>query len=300
RRERGRHVVGVVTEHHAVLRALDALADEGFEIELLPVDAQGRIDSDRFAAALRDDTVLAAVMYANNEIGTIAPIDELARRAHARGTLLFSDAIQAAGQLPLRVDALGVDALALSAHKFYGPKGAAALYIREGTPLEPLIHGGGQERGRRAGTEDVAGVVGLVAGLELAESERAAFAARVGALRDRLQAALERDVPALTVNGKGVARLPNNLSVSFAGLDAEPLLIRLDLEGVAAPAGSACAAGSLEPSHVIAALGLPEASRRGTVRFSLGRSTTAEEIDRVATLLPPIVAEQRRLAAVPV
>jgi len=297
RRADGRHIVTTQIEHHAVLHALDALADEGFEVTVLPVDANGRLEPERFAQALRPDTVLAAIMYANNEIGTVQPLADLARLAHARSTTLFTDAVQAPGQLSIGVDALGVDALAISAHKFYGPKGVGVLYVREGTPLEPVVHGGGQEYGRRSGTENVAGAVGLATALEWAEADRAAFAGRVGGLRDRLQAGLEARIEEIVVNGKGVARLPNNLSVSFAGLDAEPLLHRLDLEGIAASAGSACAAGSLEPSHVIAALGLPERVWRGTVRFSLGRSTTADEIDRVLALLPLVVGEQRELAS---
>ncbi len=209
----------------------------------------------------------------------------------------LTDAVQAPGQLPLAVEELGVDLLAISAHKFYGPKGVGALYVRAGTPVAPIIHGGGQEHGRRSGTENVAGVTGLAVGLELAEAERPAFAQRVGGLRDRLQAALLARIPDLTVNGDGAPRLPNNLSVSFEGLDAEPLLIGLDLEGVAASAGSACAAGSVEASHVIAALGLPERRWRGTVRLSLGRLTTQAEVDRASGLLERLVAAQRTPAA---
>jgi cysteine desulfurase len=298
RRASGRHVVTTRIEHHAVLHACDVLREDGYDITVLDIDAAGRLEPSVFAAALRDDTVLAAVMYANNEIGTIEPIAELARIAREKGVVFFTDAVQAPGQLPLDVNVLGVDLLAISAHKFYGPKGVGALYVREGTPLEPLIHGGPQEYGRRSGTENVAGIVGLAVALELAEAERAAFASRIGSLRDRLEAAIRESVARVVVNGAGGERLPNNLSVSFPGLDAEPLLIRLDLEGVAASAGSACAAGSLEPSHVIAALGLPEGTWRGTVRFSLGRSTTVPEIDRVAELLPAIVAEQREITAI--
>ena len=266
RRGRGRHIVASAIEHHAVLRALDAL---------------------------REETILATVMLANNEIGTVEPVAELAGLARERGAVFHADAVQAPGQLALDLRRLGVDCLAISAHKFYGPPGVGALFVREGTPLEPLLYGGGQERGRRSGTEDVVGAVGLAAALELAEAERPAFASRVAALRDRLEGAIAGAIPDVTVNAKGVARLPNNLSVSFTDLDAEPLLIRLDLEGIAASAGSACATGSLEPSHVIAALGLPERTVRGTLRFSLGRSTSADEIDWVAQILPAIVAAQR-------
>lgn len=296
-RGRGRHVVTTRIEHHAVLRACEGLRDEGYEITILEVDPRGRLDPGEFAAALRSDTILAAVIYGNNEIGTIEAIPELAAVARKHGVIFLADAVQAPGQLPIAAGPLGVDLLAISAHKFYGPKGAGALYVREGTPLEPLVRGGSQEGGRRAGTENVAGAVGLAAALELAEAERPAFAARVGALRDRLEEALVRSVPEVVVNGTGTARLPNNLSLSFAGVEAEPLLIRLDLEGVAASAGSACAAGSLEPSHVIAALGSPERVARGTVRLSLGRTTTVEEVDRVAVLLTAIVTGQRETAS---
>ncbi|MBV8152472.1 MAG: cysteine desulfurase [Candidatus Eremiobacteraeota bacterium] len=301
-RRAGRHVVTTRTEHHAVLHACDFLRGQGYDITVLDVDESGRLEPSAFAAALREDTILAAVMYANNEIGTLQPIAELARLAHAHGapTVFFTDAVQAPGQLPIRVDDLGVDLLAISAHKFYGPKGVGVLYVREGTPLAPIVHGGGQEHGRRSGTENVAGVVGLAAALELAEAERPAAAVRLATLRDRLEDALLERVPEIQVNGRASPRLPNNLSVSFSGLEAEPLLIALDLEGVAASAGSACAAGSLEPSHVIAALGLDPPIGGGTIRFSLGRTTTADEIDRVADIVPALVARQRGAGALSV
>jgi cysteine desulfurase len=297
---RAGRIVTMRIEHHAVLHACDVLREEGHAVTILEVDSNGRVDAGAFAEALKDDTILAAVMYANNEIGTVEPIPELARLARARGVFFLADAVQAPGQLPIRVDELGVDLLAISAHKFYGPKGVGALYVREGTPLVPIVQGGGQESGRRSGTENLAGIVGLAAALELAEAERPQYMQRVTELRDRFEATLLRTIPEIAINGKASARLPNNASVAFAGLEAEPLLIRLDLEGVAASAGSACAAGSLEPSHVIAALGLSERAWRGTVRFSLGRTTTAEEVDWVAALLPPIVEAQREAAALSV
>jgi cysteine desulfurase len=298
-RARGKHVVTSAIEHHAVLHAAGALRDEGFEVTLLPVDANGVVEVARFADALRDDTVLAAVMYANNEIGTIEPIAHFAQLARERGVVFFTDAVQAAGTLDLDVRALGVDALAISAHKFYGPKGVGALYVRDGTPLEPLIHGGGQERGRRSGTENVSGVVGMARALELADGQRSAANARVAGLRDALEAKVTAAVPRVYVNAQRVARLPGISSLTFAGLDAEALLIALDLGGVAVSAGSACAAGSLEASHVMAALA-GTASSGGTLRLSLGRATTAEEIDRVAALLPNLVAAQREGAVLSV
>jgi cysteine desulfurase len=298
-RARGKHIVSSAIEHHAVLHALRALRDEGFEITLLPVDADGRVDVEVFARALRDDTVLAAIMYANNEIGTIQPVAELATRARERGVVFLTDAVQAAGALDLNVTALGVDALAISAHKFYGPKGVGVLYLRDGTPLEALIHGGGQERGRRSGTENVSGIVGMARALELADGGRAETGRQIGGLRDSLETKITAAIPRVHVNARSAPRLPGITSLSFAGVDAEALLIALDLAGIAASAGSACAAGSLEASHVIAALG-GAASNGGTLRLSLGRGTTAAEIERVARLLPPLVASQREGAALSV
>jgi len=293
RARKGKHVVASAIEHHAVLRALDALRDNGYEISLVGADPSGIIDRDAFAAALRSDTAVAAVMHANNEIGTIQPIAELAALARARNITFVTDAVQAAGALELDVNALGVDCLTLSAHKFYGPKGVGALYVREGTPLEPLIHGGGQERGRRSGTENVPGIVGIAAALEFAEAERSTAGPRIRALRERFESAILDSIPQTVVNGRSAPRLPGISSLSFPGLAAEPLLIALDLAGIAASAGSACATGSLEPSHVIDALGLPVATVRATLRFSLGRATTSAEIERAATLLTSIVSAQR-------
>ncbi len=287
---RGRHVVTVATEHHAVLHAVDVLERDGWRVTRLPVDARGLVDPAAFAAALTPQTTVASVMLANNEIGVVQPVAELARVARERGVLLHTDAIQAPGWLPLDVDALGVDLLSLSAHKFHGPKGVGVLYVRRGTALEPLIVGGGQEHGLRAGTENVAGIAGFAVALTLADAERPVTAPRVAALRDRLEAGIVAAVPEVVVNGPGAPRLPGILSVAFAGVPSDALLIRLDLEGVAASAGSACAAGSLEPSHVAAAIGLGERHRCGVVRFSLGRYTTADEIDEVLRRLTAIMA----------
>ncbi len=292
-RDRGRHVLSTAIEHHAVLHALDALRDDGFEVTLLPVDERGLVDPAAFAAALRPDTVLASVMLANNEIGVIQPIAELAAMARGRGVLFHTDAVQAAGWLPVRPAELGVDLLSLSGHKFYGPKGVGLLYVRTGTPLTPLIHGGGQESGRRAGTENVAGIVAFARALELAVEGQPERAARIGALRDRLEAGLLASVQGVRVNGGGAPRLPNNCNLAFLGMDSESLLMRLDLEGVAVSAGSACTSGALEPSHVIAALGSDPEWHRGVIRFSLGETTMPEEIDRVLALVPRITAELR-------
>ncbi len=292
-RSRGRHVVASAIEHHAVLHALDALRDEGFEVTLVPVDERGLVDPAAFEAALRPDTVLASIMLANNEIGVVQPVARLAARARDRGAIVHTDAVQAAGWLPLRPTELGVDLLALSGHKFSGPKGTGVLYVRDGTPLGPLVHGGGQEFGRRAGTENLAGIVGLARALELAVAGQAERAVRIGTLRDRLEAGIVASVGEVRVNGAGAPRLPNNCNLSFAGIDSETLLMRLDLAGVAVSAGSACTSGALEPSHVIAALGIDPRWHRGTIRFSLGDATTPGEIDRVLALLPRITAEVR-------
>jgi cysteine desulfurase len=292
RRRRGRHIVSTAIEHHAVLHALDALRDDGFDVTVLPVDAAGQVDERAFAAALREDTILASVMYANNEIGSVQPIERLAAAARGRGVVFHTDAIAAPGYLPLLVTALGVDLLSLSAHKFYGPPGVGVLYVREGTPLQGQIFGGPQEYGRRAGTENVASIVGLALALERARDGWEARAAAVAALRDRLEATILAVVPDVVVNGREARRLPNILSVAFLGVDVEQLLVALDLAGVAVSAGSACTSGSLESSHVIEALGDPERARN-TIRFSLGNATTAAQIDGVGALVSSIVATLR-------
>jgi cysteine desulfurase len=297
-RARGRHVVTTAIEHHAVLHAVEVLERDGWRVTRLPVDERGLVDPDTFAAALTPETTVASVMLANNELGVIEPVARLAALARERGVLFHTDAVQAAGWLPLDVRELGVDLLSLSAHKFHGPKGVGVLYVRRGTPLEPLIVGGGQEHGLRAGTENVAGIAGFATALALAEAERPATAPRLAALRDRLQDGILAAVPDAAVNGADAPRLPGVLSVAFAGAPSDALLMALDLDGIAASAGSACAAGSLEPSHVVAALGVPETHRLGVIRFSLGRATTDAEIDDVLRRLPALVARVRAPLAV--
>jgi cysteine desulfurase len=292
-RRRGKHIVSTSIEHHAVLRCLERLRESGFETTIVPVAQDGVVEAGVFQAALQEETTLASVMYANNEIGTIQPIAELAQAAHARGALFHTDAVQAGGWLPLRPRELGVDLLSLSAHKFYGPKGVGVLYVREGVPVLPLVDGGGQEFGRRSGTENVPGIVGLAVALERVVTHAEQRTRRVRALRDRFEAGLRETISDIRINGEGAQRLPNSSSVSFAGMDSETLLMRLDLEGVAASAGSACTSGVLEPSHVIAALGIDPRWHRGVIRFSLGEETTGQEIDRVLALLRRIVPELR-------
>ncbi len=289
----GTHVVASAIEHHAVIGALDRLRDEGVQTTVLPVDAQGRVDPAEFAGALRPATLLASVMYANNEIGTVQPIAELAAIARHRGVLFHTDAVQAPSWLPIDVRELGVDLLSLSAHKCHGPKGVGVLYVRRGVSIASILHGGGQEFGRRPGTQNVVGIAGMARALELAAIERSAQSARVRALRDRLEAGIRRTVPEVHING-GEPRLANNCNVGFAAVDAAALLIALDLAGVAVSAGSACTSGSLEPSHVLAAIGLDGRWQKGAIRFSLGITTSLAEVDRVLAILPPLVAELRR------
>lgn len=288
------HVVASAIEHHAVLAALERLRERGNSIALVPVDRAGRVDSQEFERQLASGTILASVMYANNEVGTVQPVAELAAIARRRGVLFHTDAVQAPTWLPLAVGDLGVDLLSLSAHKFCGPKGVGVLYVRHGVPIAPMILGGGQEGGRRSGTENVPGIVGLAIALELAVAERTVAAGSTARLRDRLEAGVCASVEGVVVNGAGATRLANQSNLSFAGVEAGELLIALDLAGIAVSAGSACTSGSLEPSHVLAAMGQRRA--RSGIRLSLGTRTTADEIDRVVEALPPVIARLRNRA----
>jgi cysteine desulfurase len=296
RARNARHIVSAATEHHAVLHALDVLRAEGRDVTLLPVDAAGCISLDEFRAALRPDTGLVTLMLANNELGTIHPIAELAALAREREILFHTDAVQTPGRLRLDVSELGVDLLTLSAHKFYGPKGTGVLYVREGTPLVPLVVGGGQEAGLRAGTENVAGIVGLATALELAVRELPEEAPRLAALRDGFEEAMFREIPNMRINGAGANRLPNVSSLAFDGLDAEALLARLDLEGLAVSTGSACSAGAVEESHVLRAIGAPAWVAKGTIRFSFGRLTDEEGTSELCRRLPGILKSMREPA----
>ncbi|HXF82924.1 MAG TPA: cysteine desulfurase NifS [bacterium] len=293
---RGRHIITTQIEHHAVLEPCRFLEGRGFEVTYLPVDRAGRVDPDDVRRALRDETILVSVMHANNEVGTLQPIAEIARVARERGVLVHTDAAQSFGILPVDVRALGVDLLAVSAHKRYGPKGVGALYVRQGTSLVRLHHGGAQERNRRAGTENVPAIVGFGEAARLALGVMAEEAARLAALRDQLAAGLA-GIPGAHLNGHPTERLPGIVSVSFEGADSETLLLALDRAGIAASSGSACTSGSLEPSHVLRALGLPEAMARGTVRFSLGRSTTAADVAYILAVTAEIVPRLRAQAS---
>jgi cysteine desulfurase len=301
RRDRGNHVVTVATEHHAVLDTCKALERDGCRVTVLPVERDGLVDPERFAAALADDTVLASVMAANNEIGVLQPMAALSRACRARGVWLHTDAVQAVGRIAVDVEALGVDLASLTAHKLYGPKGAGALYVRRASKVEvaPLFAGGGQERGIRPGTLNVPGIVGFGAAAALCGQELPAEGPRVAALRDRLLAALQAGLDAVTVNGSLSARLPHNLHVSFAGVDGEALMTGL-ADDVAASSGSACASGSREPSHVVKALGLGAAEQWGAVRFGLGRTTTDDDVTFAAERVVALVQRLRALSPVEV
>jgi cysteine desulfurase len=290
-------IVCSAIEHHAVLNPAKALAEEGRPARTVRVGAGGVVDLEDLEAAVDQGTALVSVMLANNETGVVQPVAEVARLARARGALVHCDAVQAAGRLAVDVRVLDVDLLTLSAHKLYGPKGVGALYVRRRTPMAPLVRGGAQERNRRAGTENVAGIVGFGEAASLARRRLEEDAARVAPLRDRLEARL-LEVPGARRNGDG-PRVPNTTNVSFEGADAEALVAALDLEGVAVSTGAACAAGGLEPSHVLRAMGLPPERVQSSLRFSLGRGTTEADVDRAAEVTAAVVARQRRKPTAP-
>jgi cysteine desulfurase len=290
-----RHLIASAIEHEAVLNTLKALARRGWRTTLLPLDDSGIVAPDRLREALADDTALVSIMHANNEIGTIQPVAELAQLAHARGALLHTDAVQSVGKIPVDVRALGADLLSLSAHKFNGPKGAGALWIKRGTRMLPIVTGGKHERNRRAGTENVPGIAGLGVAARLAGGKLGAEATRVAALRDRLEEGILRGVPGTAVNGARASRVPNTSNISFDRVEAESLLIALDLEGIAVSTGSACSSGTLEPSHVLRAMGLSTHRTQNSLRFSLGLFSTEAEVDRVIEVLPRLVEKLRGL-----
>ena len=296
---RKKHLIASSIEHEAVLNTVKALGRRGWEVTLLPVDASGIVAPDVLAAALRDDTAVVSIMHANNEIGTIQPIAELARLAKSRGAVFHTDAVQSAGKVPVDVRALGVDLLSLSAHKFYGPKGTGALWIRRGLRLLSPMTGGKQERSRRAGTENVAGIVGLGVAATLARAAMQAEGNRLSLLRDRLEDGILGAVPGTAINGSRSPRVPNTTNISFDRVEAESLLIALDLQGIAVSTGSACSSGTLEPSHVLKAMGLPAHRTQNSIRFSLGHGNTEADVDRVIAALPAIVEKLRSLTSGP-
>jgi cysteine desulfurase len=290
-----KHLIASSIEHEAVLNTLKALARRGWTTTLLPVDATGIVSPEALSAALTPDTALVSVMHANNEIGTIQPVAELARLARSRGALFHTDAVQSVGKIPVDVGALGVDLLSLSGHKFNGPKGAGALWIKRGTRITATMTGGKHERNRRAGTENVPGLAGLGAAARLAASKREAEGRRLASLRDRLEQEILTRVSGTAVNGARDHRVPNTTNISFDGTEAESLLIALDLEGVAVSTGSACSSGTLEPSHVLKAMGLPTHRTQNSIRISLGAGNSDADVDYFLERIPGVVEKLRSL-----
>ena len=294
---RGRgHIVTSAVEHHAVLRSVQALEKQGFEATYVPVDGHGMVDPDDVRRALRLDTIVVSIMHANSEVGTIQPVEAIGRLTREREIPFHVDAVQTFGKLPLDLDALGVDVLSFSSHKIYGPKGTAGLYVRKGTKMVSVQHGGEHERRRRAGTENVPGIIGLGKAVEVRARDMAAEEIRVRTLRDRLWDGLERRVPEMRLNGHPTERLPGTCNVCFRHIESESIVLGLDLKGIAVSAGSACTSGSIEPSHVLVAMGVPLDWAMGAVRCSLGRTTSTEDIDYVLDCVEPLAAKLRSLS----
>ncbi|MCI8712667.1 MAG: cysteine desulfurase NifS [Ruminococcus sp.] len=293
---KGRHVITSKIEHHAILHTCEYLEKQGFEVTYLDVDENGIVRLDELEAAIRSDTVLISIMYANNEIGTIQPIREIGEIANAHGVLFHTDAVQAFGHLPINVDECHIDMLSASGHKLNGPKGIGFLYIRKGVKVRSFVHGGAQERKRRAGTENVPGIVGLGAAVERAVRTMGERAAREEKLRNYLIGRIEKEIPYCRLNGDRVKRLPNNVNFSFRFIEGESLLIMLDGKGICASSGSACTSGSLDPSHVLLAIGLPHETAHGSLRMTLSEEVTEEELDYVVDNLKEIVVRLRRMS----
>lgn len=297
-KEKGDHLITSAIEHHAVLETCQYLQEQGFRLTVLPVDAHGLVDPDAVKRALTDKTVLVSIMHANNEIGTIEPIEEIGRICRARGVYFHTDAVQTFGSLPINVNDLKVDLLSLSAHKFYGPKGVGLIYIRKGTRIVPLIHGGGQEWHKRASTHNVPGIVGMAKAAELAQREMPERVAHYQRLRDRLIKGLLDQVSDIRLNGHPEKRLPNNCSLIVKYVEGEAMLLKLDDLGIETSTGSACSSGTSEPSHVIVGIGTPPEECHGSLRLSVGRLTTEADIDYVLAELPRVVAELRSMSPV--
>jgi cysteine desulfurase len=295
-RKKGNHIITSKIEHHAVLHTCEYLEKEGFEVTYLPVDQSGLVDPAELERAITDRTILVSIMYANNEIGTIEPVAELGAVARKHKIPFHTDAVQAVGNIPIDVKAQNIDLLSLSAHKFYGPKGVGVLYIRKGTKIDNLIHGGGQERRRRAGTENIAGIVGLGKAIELATADIEGHNKKIRSLRDRLLGGILGGIPHVRLNGHPEKRLPNNINVSFEYIEGESMLLWLDEDGICASTGSACTSGSLEPSHVLLATGLPVEISHGSLRLTLGNVNTDADVDFVLKILPDVVSRLRTMS----
>lgn len=296
--KKGDHIITTNVEHHAILHSCAALEKKGIRVTYLPVDEDGLISPQQVRDAITDKTILVSVMFANNEIGTIMPIPEIAAVCHEKGVLFHTDAVQAAGHIPIDVKAMGIDMLSISAHKFHGPKGVGVLYERKGIRLPSYIVGGAQEKGRRAGTENVAGIVGLGEALELAVNNMSETSKRMIRMRDRLIEGIEASIPEVKLNGHRTRRLPNNVNVSIKYIEGESILLMLDMAGIAASSGSACTSGSLDPSHVLLALGLSHEVAHGSVRLTLGDDTTEEDIDYVLETLPKVAHRLRAMSPI--
>lgn len=295
-RQKGKHIITTAIEHHAVLHTCQYLESEGFEVTYLPVDADGLVTAEQVREAIRPDTILISIMFANNEIGTIEPIGEIGKIAREKGIYFHTDAVQAMGNVNINVEELNVDMLSMSAHKFYGPKGIGALYIRKGVKITSFIHGGAQERGRRASTENVAAIVGLAKALELAAENMEQYNKKLLALRDRTIEEIQKKIPFIKLNGHRTKRLPGNVNFSFEFIEGESLLLMLDMKGIAASSGSACTSGSLDPSHVLLAIGLPHEIAHGSLRITFGEDNSEADVDYLMEVLPPIVQRLREMS----
>ena len=296
KKDKGNHIITSKIEHHSVFETVSSLNKEGFVTTHIPVDGDGSIDPEMVKKAITDKTILISIMHANNEIGTIEPIAEIGKIARERGVLFHTDAVQAVGHIPINVGELAVDFLSSSSHKFYGPKGVGFLYVRKGAKFIPLMHGGEQEKNRRAGTHNTPGIVGMGAAAKIARESVREESIREAALRDRLIDGILGSIPDTRLNGHRTKRLPNNTNVSIEYIEGESMLLSLDMEGIAASTGSACSSSTLEPSHVLLAIGLPHEIAHGSLRFSLGRWTTDEDIDRLLETLPVIVERLRAMS----
>ena len=296
--KKGDHIITTNVEHHAILHSCAALEKKGIKVTYLPVDKDGLVTPEQVRDAITDKTILVSVMFANNEVGTIMPIPEIAAVCHEKGVLFHTDAVQAAGHIPIDVKAMGIDMLSISGHKFHGPKGVGVLYERKGIRLPSYIIGGEQEKGRRAGTENVAGIVGLGEALELAVTNMSETSARMTRMRDRLIEGIEATIPEVKLNGHRTKRLPNNVNFSIKYIEGESILLMLDMAGIAASSGSACTSGSLDPSHVLMAIGLKHEVAHGSLRLSLSELTTEEDIDYIIAQVPPIVEGLRAMSPV--
>ncbi|MBC7342566.1 MAG: cysteine desulfurase NifS [Clostridia bacterium] len=295
-RKRGNHLITSAVEHHAVLDSVKYLGEHGFDVTWIPVDGYGLVNPEDIRKAIRPDTILISIMHVNNEVGTIQPIEEIGRIAKEHGVVFHTDAVQSCGKIPVNVKALNVDLLSLSSHKIYGPKGSGALYVRKGLRLEPILHGGGQEKKRRPGTENLPGIVGFGKAATIALEELGTEMERLTTLRDRLIEGIQNRIEYVHLNGHPSHRIPGNVNMSFEFVEGESLLLSLDMQGIAASSGSACTSGSLEPSHVLLAMGIPHQLAQGSVRMTLGRDNTAEDIDYVLEVLPDIVSRLRSMS----